>query len=170
MKKERSLTRKELIKRVDRLCQTCARYRGAKKRNNKWVNNCVSCGQPVRCDQANGGHFCSRSCYPLRWDDKNVNCQCLTAESNLLVNGKSTSIANVKVGDRVAAFNEQSYFPTEAIVLSTKSFVPDELYKVELEDGSVFYATADHKIVVDGEWHTVGEMLHSGVGSDILEV
>lgn len=85
MKKERSLSRKELIKRVDRLCQTCARYKGARKKGNHWVNNCVSCGQPVRCDKANGGHFCSRSCYPLRWDEKNVNCQCV--HCNLYKNG-----------------------------------------------------------------------------------
>ena len=51
------LTRKDLIKRLDVLRQTYARYEGAKKRKGVWINQCVTCGQTVRCDKANGGHF-----------------------------------------------------------------------------------------------------------------
>ena len=79
------LARRELIKRLDKLRQTYARYEGAKKRNGEWWNNCVSCGSPVMCKKANGGHFCSRSCYPLRWDERNVHCQCV--HCNLYKNG-----------------------------------------------------------------------------------
>lgn len=71
------LDRKTLIKRCDKLRQTIARYDGAKKKGGAWVNKCVTCGQTVRCDKANGGHFISRTCLPLRWDKKNVNCQCV---------------------------------------------------------------------------------------------
>lgn len=39
------------------------------------MNHCVSCGRVVLCSKANGGHLCGRACYPLRWDEKNVNCQ-----------------------------------------------------------------------------------------------
>ena len=79
------LDRRAIIKRLDKLCQTCARYRGARKRNGEWWNNCVSCGQPVLCSKANGGHLVGRSCYPLRWDEKNVNCQ--DVRCNLYKNG-----------------------------------------------------------------------------------
>lgn len=79
------LTRKELIKRLDRLRQTYARYEGAKKKNGEWYNTCVTCGKTVLCKEANGGHFCGRACYPLRWDEKNVHCQCVRC--NLYNNG-----------------------------------------------------------------------------------
>lgn len=81
----KTVTRKEIIKRLDRLRQTYARYEGAKKKNGIWVNTCVTCGAVFPCDKTNGGHFCSRSCYPLRWDEKNVHCQCVRC--NLYKNG-----------------------------------------------------------------------------------
>lgn len=79
------LDRKTLIKRCDRLRQTMARYEGAKKKGGEWINQCVTCGQTVRVDKANGGHFVSRTCLPLRWDKKNVHCQCVRC--NLYRNG-----------------------------------------------------------------------------------
>ena len=81
----KKLERRDIVKRLDKLCQTCARYRGARKRKGEWINNCVSCGAPVLCSKANGGHFVGRACYPLRWDEKNVNCQCV--HCNLYKNG-----------------------------------------------------------------------------------
>lgn len=79
------LDRKTLIKRCDKLRQTCARYEGAKKKNGVWVNKCVTCGQTVRCDKANGGHWIPRGCLLFRWDEKNVHCQCVGC--NLYKNG-----------------------------------------------------------------------------------
>lgn len=79
------LDRKTLIKRLDTLRQTYARYEGAKKKNGTWVNSCVSCGAVFPCDKMNGGHFISRACYPLRWDERNVHCQCVRC--NLYRNG-----------------------------------------------------------------------------------
>lgn len=72
----KNLNRKELMKRLDRLRQTYARYENAKKKNGVWMNTCVTCGRPIRCDKANGGHFIGRGCIPLRWDKRNVHCQC----------------------------------------------------------------------------------------------
>lgn len=81
----KTITRKEIIKRLDRLRQTCARYEGAKEKNGTWVNTCVTCGAVFSCDKMNGGHMIPRSCYPLRWDEKNVHCQCV--HCNLYKNG-----------------------------------------------------------------------------------
>lgn len=79
------LTRRDIIKRLDRLRQTYARYEGAKKKNGTWVNTCVTCGAVLPCDKTNGGHMIPRACYPLRWDEKNVHCQCVRC--NLYKNG-----------------------------------------------------------------------------------
>lgn len=79
------LDRKTIISRLDRLRQTCARYDGAKKRGNTWLNRCVTCGKIIESAKANGGHFIPRGCQPLRWDKKNVNCQC--PGCNLYKNG-----------------------------------------------------------------------------------
>lgn len=71
----RTLTRKEIVRRLDTLRQTCARYEGAKKKGGKWYNTCVTCGREVLCSKANGGHFLGRACMPYRWDERNVHCQ-----------------------------------------------------------------------------------------------
>ena len=81
----KTISRSELIKRCDRLRQTCARYEGAKRKGGDWFNTCVTCGKTILCKNANGGHFCPRSCYPLRWDERNVHCQCV--HCNLYKNG-----------------------------------------------------------------------------------
>lgn len=81
----KTLTRKELIKRCDRLRQTYARYEGAKKKKGEWVNTCVTCGIELPCNKTNGGHFIPRGCLPYRWDEKNVHCQCVRC--NLYKNG-----------------------------------------------------------------------------------
>lgn len=83
--KSKTLDRKTLIKRCDTLRQTIARYDGAKRKGGKWLNKCVTCGSTVECSKANGGHFCGRACYPLRWDKRNVHCQCVRC--NLYKNG-----------------------------------------------------------------------------------
>lgn len=79
------IDRKTLIKRCDKLRQTIARYEGAKRKCGAWVNTCVTCGKTVFCDKANGGHFVGRTCLPLRWDERNVHCQCV--HCNLYQNG-----------------------------------------------------------------------------------
>lgn len=79
------LDRKALVKRLDKIRQTIARYEDARKKNGTWVNTCVTCGKLVACDKANGGHFIPRACQPLRWDEKNVHCQCV--HCNLYKNG-----------------------------------------------------------------------------------
>ena len=70
------LNRKELVKRLDRLRQTCARYEGVSKSKSGWVSTCVTCGKTHPCNKQTGGHFIPRGCYPLRWDERNVHCQC----------------------------------------------------------------------------------------------
>lgn len=71
------MKRKDITSRLDRLVQTCARYRGAKKKQGVWVNKCVTCGKTVEVGKKlHGGHFIPRGCYPTRWRDVNVWPQC----------------------------------------------------------------------------------------------
>lgn len=81
----KTITRSALIKRMDRLRQTIARYEGAYKKGGRWYNTCVTCGKEIECEKANGGHFLSRTCQLYRWDEKNVHCQCVGC--NLYRNG-----------------------------------------------------------------------------------
>ena len=82
---KKKLTRKELIHRTDRLRQVYARYDGAKKGGKEWYNRCVTCGKLLNVKKLQGGHFIPRGCYPLRWDERNVNSQC--SRCNGFLNG-----------------------------------------------------------------------------------
>jgi hypothetical protein len=134
-----------------------------------WLAPCVSCGKQypisgVGCLQA--GHFITRVRGAILFDEKNVHAQCLTEEST--IDGRS--IKELKTGDKISAFNETTFEPEKATVESVKSFVPDKLYKVEMEDGSVFYATRDHRVVANGQWKRIDDMLHNCTDNDILEL
>jgi len=39
---------------------------------------CISCGQTKPLDQFNAGHYFSRGELSIRWDEKNVNGQCIS--------------------------------------------------------------------------------------------
>lgn len=87
-----------------------------------------------------------------------------------MFDGTNKGIASVVVGDRLAAFNESSHEPEEAVVESVANFMPDNLYEVKLADGSQFWATGDHRVVSNGQWVRIDEMLHSVSTQDILEL
>lgn len=87
-------TKRELSKRLDALCQTAARYRGAWRTNNGIVNRCVSCGKVYKVGGqggCQGGHLWGRMCIPLRWEEKNVNCQCVNC--NCFLHGNEREYA-----------------------------------------------------------------------------
>ena len=97
--------------------------------------------------------------------------QCLTKESNLrLFNGKYKSIKDVRVSDLLWGFDEKTFVKRPSQVLAVKSFIPDELYEVELENGKKFYATGDHKVVSKNEWVEIKDILHTFSDCDILEL
>lgn len=72
-------TIKELEKRMDKLCQTVCRCKGAVKRNGEWTSTCVTCGKRCPCfgpSSLDGGHFIPRGCRTTRWEIMNVWPQC----------------------------------------------------------------------------------------------
>lgn len=132
---------------------------------------CITCGVKKAWKEAHCGHFQSRRFPATRWDEMNCNLQCLTAESNLkMFNGTHKSITNIQTGDELWAFNESSYELEKAVVENVKSFTPQELYEVELENGSKFWATGDHRVVSNGKWTYIKDMLHNVSTHDILEL
>lgn len=75
----KSLTRKDIEKRLDTLVQTVQRAEGCKLIGGEWKSKCVTCGRilPITgkgCMQ--GGHFIPRGCRCTRWLAVNVHPQC----------------------------------------------------------------------------------------------
>ena len=81
----KKLSRKELIKRIDRLFQACRRFDGAKKKGCIWYNRCVTSGQVLPMSKIQAGHWIPRGCYATRWDPTNCNPQ--SAHDNLYKSG-----------------------------------------------------------------------------------
>ena len=133
---------------------------------------CFTCDRFATGSGMHAGHFITNSVggLGLRYEETNVHAQCLTEHSALLMeDGSRKSIKDVVVGDRLLAFDEKSFEKKVAIVEYVRSFIPKELYRVEMENGSIFYATGDHQVVSNGKWHTIQDMLHGVYTHDILE-
>jgi len=116
------------------------------------------------------GHWIPRNNLATRFSEDNCRPQCLTKESKLrLSDGSERSIADIQIGDCLHGFDEETFANKESVVLQKQSFLPEKLYKVELENGQSFFATGDHKIVANGKWYSVASMLHDCNAYDILE-
>ena len=44
---------------------------------NRDNNKCFTCGKQMTKTESQCGHYVSRSCFPLRWNEKNTACQCV---------------------------------------------------------------------------------------------
>lgn len=75
----KSPTLKEQEKRMDALCQTVCRCKGAELRDGVIMSRCVTCGKWCPCfgkGSIQGGHFIPRGCRITRWEFNNVYPQC----------------------------------------------------------------------------------------------
>lgn len=163
---------KQLKKDADKFFSQYVRYRDGEFKRGEWLVECITCGAEKPLKQIQAGHFVSRKVNALRFDEMNVNAQCLTAESKIkMFNGKHKSINQLRVGDELWAFNESEHTMREkATVELVDSFIPDKLYEVEMEDGSKFWATGDHRVVANNKWVYIKDMLHDVSTYDILEL
>lgn len=142
-------------------------------KNSDWRGycQCYTCGKIDHYKKMQCGHYEKRGNNATRYDEENCRVQCLTEKSNLeLSNGISMSIKDILPGDKVKAFDEKTFKKRVAIVKSVNSFLPDKLYKVELENGECFFATGDHRVVSNNKWVEIKEMLHSCNEYDILKI
>jgi 5-methylcytosine-specific restriction endonuclease McrA len=65
--------RKNLIKELDTIFSQFIRLRYA----NNEIAECVTCGKKDHWKKLQAGHFMSRSNYSTRWDENNVQVQCV---------------------------------------------------------------------------------------------
>lgn len=66
-------TRKGLIKKLDTIFSEYIRRRYAKNE----ISTCVTCGKKDHWKNLQAGHFMSRKHYSTRWDEDNVEVQCM---------------------------------------------------------------------------------------------
>lgn len=132
---------------------------------------CITCKKIYEYKQTQAGHFVPGRSNSVLFKEDIVNGQCLTEESLIeLTDGSKKSIKHINVGDRLLAFNDKTFKKEESVVESVRSFTPEELYKVEMDDGRIFWATKDHLVVANGKWTSIGEMLQGFTDYDILEL
>lgn len=156
---------------VTQLKKELWRYFSAYIRNRDGFR-CFTCDRYATGSGMHAGHFITNSVggLGLRYDPTNVHAQCLTDISNLkLADGSYKAISEIKAGDIISSFDENYFDQNVAQVLSVRSFIPEKLYEVEMENGSVFRATGDHMVVSNGMWVSVEEMLQNVSAHDILE-
>lgn len=75
-KKGRKPGKAQLIKQADKYFSLYVRHRDGVKRSDGWYTSCITCPSVKPLKQMQAGHFQSRSKYPTRWDEENVNAQC----------------------------------------------------------------------------------------------
>jgi 5-methylcytosine-specific restriction endonuclease McrA len=69
----RKASRKTIVKKLDSIFSIYIRRRYAK--NN--ITECVTCGKQDHWKNLQAGHFMSRKHYSTRWDEDNVEVQCM---------------------------------------------------------------------------------------------
>ena len=67
--KARKKTTSQLKKQLDKVFSLYVRTRDR--------GMCITCGRVAEVKEVQAGHYVSRSHLSLRWDEKNVNCQCV---------------------------------------------------------------------------------------------
>ncbi len=139
--------------------------------NDNGIVECYTCEKRDHWKTMQAGHLLDGRNNAILFEEIGIHPQCLTKDSNLkMFNGLSKSIKNVVVGDRLWGFNDVSFELSFCYVLSKRSFVPDVLYEVELNDGKKFYATGDHEVVANNKWVKIKDMLHNVSAYDIMEL
>lgn len=88
---------------------------------------------------------------------------CLSGNVNILMeDGSQKNITNISIGDQVKTLAGSSS------VTELFSYDVTETIEVELEDGTVFYATPNHKFMTrDGIWKPISDILE---GEEIVSV
>lgn len=74
MKKQTVAT---LKKKADTVFSQYVRYRDGEFRRGDWLVECITCGIEKPLKEMQAGHFVSRRVNELRFDEMNVNAQCI---------------------------------------------------------------------------------------------
>lgn len=93
----------QLKKIADATFSKYVRYRDGKIVNGEWQAPCITCGSWYSIKSIQAGHFMSRRFNSLRFDDENVNAQCVAC--NMFRAGEQFKYAkelDLKYGDGTA--------------------------------------------------------------------
>lgn len=74
MPKRKKQTRSQLVKKLDTVF---SQYIRKSKADKQGYCTCCTCGKKVHWKEIQAGHFMSRKHYSIRWDERNVNPQCV---------------------------------------------------------------------------------------------
>lgn len=94
--------------------------------------------------------------------------KCFTGDTKIITsNSPNKKAKDVKLGDKLIAFNEQTKELVETEVVRLYENVADEIYVIEFEDGTKIETTAEHPFYVNDEWV---EARHLRVGHEVYEI
>lgn len=154
----KKLTRSQLIKRIDRCCQQTCKWREAFKKHGEWCATCVTCGKTLPMKKIQAGHCFGRSCYPLRWDEKNIHAQCVTGDTEILMYDYTTKQQkDVKVGDTIMGFDENTLAPVLSTVTECRPIESDTI-TITTDDGRGITGSLDHRVMTSEGWKTLEEV------------
>lgn len=117
------------------------------------VFRCISCGQIKPFEQADCGHYFSRTHLATRFDENNCHAECrhcLTPDSLVLMKDFIwKQLGEISVGEEIFAFDEEVIYKTSrryrvGRVTHIERDIQD-VYEVELENGDKMKTTANHK-------------------------
>ena len=75
MKKTKTLS--QLRKEADKYFSKYVRYRDAQKEGDSWFAECITCKEKKNIKELHAGHFMSRRFNSTRYEEENVNAQCV---------------------------------------------------------------------------------------------
>lgn len=127
----------KLKKKADTIFSKYVRYRDGEVKNGEWQTTCITCGvtKPIKDMQA--GHFVSRSCNLLRYNDLNVHSQCI--KCNMFHSGEQYEYArqiDLRYGDGTAeSLHNQRRQTHKLTVTELEQIIADaQEYIKELEE------------------------------------
>lgn len=84
---------------------------------------------------------------------------CFVPETKILTERGEIKIEEIKVGEKIYSFNEE----TQALEVDNVSevmerLVDEDIFEIELEDGTVLLVTKEHPFFVEGGWVEANEL------------
>ena len=121
--------RKNLIKKLDTIFSKYIRLRDADKEG---YCRCCTCGEKTHWSKIQAGHFISRKHYSTRWDEANVNAQCV--KCNVFKYGEAY-LYSLYLGENLS---EELYFKSKQTIKFTDADIQDmiDTYTEKIRDFS----------------------------------
>ena len=110
-KTKKKPSRSKLVKKLDAIFSQYIRLREA---DNKGFVTCFTCGKNSHYKTQQAGHFQSRRHYATRWDERNVQVQCVGC--NMFKGGEQFLFAKALDDKYYAGISDELYVTAQTIV------------------------------------------------------